>query len=238
MSKILLWDTENSSLDADFGTMLCFGYKYLGEARTHVISIRDFPKLFRQDPTNDREIVKAAYDILSQADMWVTWYGARYDVPFVATRLLEHRNELKHVILPPIPHVDGWWIARNKMKLHSNRLASISAFLGLQEKTAIKPPVWRRALSGHFKSLDYVIRHCRQDVIVLEEAYEVIKALHPTHPNVALMESRLGCPTCGKGVLQRRGVMVTLKKRWIRYQCQHCGAWTKEPEKVAGNRGL
>ena len=232
MPRIILWDTENSSLDADFGTMLCFGYKYLGEGRTHVISVKDFPKHFRHDPTNDREVVKKAYEILSQADMWVTWYGTYYDVPFLATRLLEHRHALKEFVLPPVPHVDGWKIAKYRMKLHSNRLASVSAFLGLEEKTAIKPPVWRKALAGHQASLNYVIRHCRQDVKVLEQAYEAIKPLFTSHPNVALMNNRAGCPTCGKNTMQRRGLMVTLKKRWVRYQCQHCGAWTKEPEKT------
>lgn len=225
MARVLLWDTENSSLNADFGSMLCFGYKWLGERGVTVKSVSDFPK-FKVDPTDDGPLVQEAYKVLSSADVWVTWYGIRYDVPFVATRLLDHRKEFSQTILPPVPHVDGWEIARKKLRLHSNRLASVSGFLGLSEKTPIKPTVWRRALSGHKDSLKYIIAHCKRDVVVLEEVYKVIRPLLACHPNLAMLDGRPGCAVC-KGELQRRGTIVTAKKIWKRYQCQRCGAWSR-----------
>lgn len=232
MPRILLWDTESSELVGDFGNLLCFGYKWLGDSSIRVLSLKDFPRTFQKNPTDDGELVKAAYKILEAADQWVTWYGKNHDVPFVATRLIEHRHP-KLLVLPSVPHVDGWEIARYKMKLHSNRLASVSTFLDIDEKTPIKPTVWRRALSGHIPSLNYVIQHCRRDVKVLEQAYQIIKPLCTTHPNVALMDGRPGCPVCGKNALQRRGTMATTKTRWVRFQCQRCGHWTRESERKA-----
>lgn len=230
MAKVLLWDLESSSLNGDFGAILCFGYKWLGERQAHVLSVADFPR-FHQDPSDDRELVRAAYDILESADLWVTWYGKRFDVPLMATRLLDHREALKRHILPPMPHVDGWEIARYRMKLHSNRLASVSTFLDVEEKTPIRPRVWRRALSGHRPSLQYVIDHCEQDCVVLEDVYQIIRPLLTTHPSVAVMDGRAGCPVCGHDQLKKRGTQVALTRRYQRFQCRNCGTWTREAMK-------
>ena len=115
-AKILFWDIESSDLKADFGIMLAFGYKFLGEEEAHVITISDL-KLFKKDRTDDSELVRLAYDILCSADMWCTYYGSRFDIKFIQSRLLYH----KVGILPPIPHVDLYDQAK-KLSLHSYRL--------------------------------------------------------------------------------------------------------------------
>lgn len=70
--RILLWDLECTSLNADFGYLLCFGYKWFGEKHTRVVSINDFAEPFAEDATDDSEVAKAALAILGTADMWVT----------------------------------------------------------------------------------------------------------------------------------------------------------------------
>lgn len=500
--KIVIWDTENSNLSANFGTMLCFGYKYYGQKKTHVVDVRDFKSTFKKDPTNDLEVVKAASEILSDADMWVTWYGCvtpdqrvltadlrwvpagelragdrllafdetpilghrrawresvvetciplkkrvyeicvsdgtsvkatgdhpwlvpqfhdgrpngyvwkktdelcpgdtfsrllepwreltsrsagrlagifdgegtvgqysrgnngwgkrtfsvqatqnkggvldsiqqhldelgfsfgvssydpenrkvqavaikgglreklrflgsvrpmrllqgldlskletirhdgvrkettvvsirdlgvqeiaglststgtyiaegfgshntKYDVPFLQTRLLAHRKQLspRNLILPPVPHVDGWRIARYQMKLHSNRLASVTDFLGIHQKTPIKPEVWIRACSGHGPSIQYVVKHCYHDVIALEEAHEIISPLMTNHPNLALMSNSKGaCPKCLKFKLQHRGSYTTATTVRKRFQCTACGKWSNAPVSKTGIVGV
>jgi len=230
--RIILWDIECTNLNANFGYMLCLGYKYLGDPKTHVISITDFPA-FRKDPTNDYYIVKAAGEVLSAADMWITWYGSRFDVPYIQSRLVYH----KLPILPPVPHVDGWRIAKYKMRLNSNRLASVTGFLELEEKTPLTGPIWIRAAAGHKPSVKYVVDHCLQDVRVLEQVYNRIKPLMTSHPGMGILEGKLvACPVCGSDKVQRRGYHVTRVRKYHRFQCQKCGAWSNDGQSLASTR--
>lgn len=224
--KIIGWDLEATNLTANFGYILCFGYKVFGEGKPRIISITDFP-LFKKDCTNDREVVKAAAEILSTADAWCTWYGKGFDVPLLNSRLIFHGMKP----LPPVPHIDGWWIARFKMRLNSNRLATVSAFLEVSEKTPLTGPKWIRAAAGHKPSIKYVTEHCAQDVVVLEEVYTRIRPLCSGHPNMALIvRDPDACPVCAvSGKMQKRGFSVTPTTINQRYQCQSCGAWSKAP---------
>lgn len=229
-SNVILWDLESTNLNADFGYLLCFGWKRLGSKGAQVVSITDFPR-FKHDPTNDKDLVIAAAKILSEADVIVGHYSQRFDLPMLQSRLLYHG--LKPI--PPIPHVDTWRIARYEMHLHSNRLASVAAFLGLQEKTPLSGPIWIKASAGHKPSIKYVVEHCRQDVIVLEEAYKKIRCLCKVHPNVALVDGKADtCPICEEtGHMQSRGFRISRTAKTQRFQCQKCGGWSSgKPERV------
>ena len=221
-AKILLLDIEATNLAANFGYILCISYKYFGEKKVMTIKISDSPS-FNKDPTNDKWIVKEISKVINDSDMVVTWYGSKFDIPFIQTRLLGHRLPP----LPSIPHIDGWRIAKYKMKLNSNRLASVSEFLGLENKTPLTGTIWVKASAGNKKALNYIVNHCEQDVIVLEQAYDLIRSLCTTHPNVNLVKGKLAsCPVCGSNKLQKRGFNIARTRKSQRYQCRSCGSWS------------
>ena len=225
--KIQLWDIEATNLNANFGYILSIAVKDLDEKKVRVYSIADYPR-YKKDPTNDKDLVRDAAADLGSAGVWVTWYGARFDVPFVNTRLIGHGLPP----MPPVPHIDGWRIAKYKLKMNSNRLASVSGFLNVEEKTPLNGPIWIKASAGDKKSLDYIVEHNIQDVIVLEQVYHRIRPLITSGPNVSLlqnMESAKGvnaCPICASLRLQKRGLTSTATTRKQRYQCQDCGGWS------------
>lgn len=222
--RLISWDLETSNLNADYGVILCAGWKVVGEGRPHIISIRDFP-LYEKDPTNDREVLKALSDVLLTADCWLTWYGTYFDIPFLNTRLLYHGLP---IVPPNHAHIDGWKTSRNRLKLRNNRLNTVQDFLGLaNEKDAVKGPIWIRAISGDQRALRYIESHCRKDVLVLEEAYERLKPLIIDHPGHGIATKDGACPNCGSTHLQKRGFHLTRTRRYQRYQCQGCGAWAK-----------
>lgn len=234
MARIILWDTESTDLVADFGGMVCMGWKVLGEPRPHILTIRHSPH-FSDRPWDDKHLVKESLKILGSADMWVTWYGMRHDVPFVRTRsLLYNFGDL-----PPVAHVDGWRVAKYRLKLHSNRLASVQAFLSLPtHKTSITPEIWRRANAGHIPSIRYIEDHCYKDVDVLEEAYDRLRPYIADHPNVGMMDDRPdSCPTCGaEGTLTRRGTYTARMRKVFRFKCDGllgCGAWVLGKSNIA-----
>jgi uncharacterized protein YprB with RNaseH-like and TPR domain len=228
--KVLLFDLETTNLAANFGVILCGAWKELSERKIHHVSVLDSPT-FDKDPTNDRLVVKTMAEALSEADVIVGWYSQKFDFPFLQTRLLAHGMPP----MPPIPHVDGWRIARYKMRLNSNRLASASAFLGVEEKTPLSGPIWIKAAAGNRRSIKYVIEHCRQDIVVLEQVYRRIRPLSVAHPNTNVINDLAdGCPVCGAvGRLQKRGWSIARVSRHQRYCCRECGAWSRgKPERA------
>lgn len=233
--NILSWDIEASGLNADFGIVLCVGFKIVGAGKPEVLDILDYR-------TRDGDLIKAERRLLKDvsarllaADVWLTHYGTWFDIPFINSRLLYH----KLPILPPtFSHIDTWKVARNRLKLRNNRLVTISSFLGTEEeKNAIKPEQWIRALGGHQSSMDYIVEHCRRDVVVLEEAYNRLRPLIIDHPNRNLLTDTGGCGTCGSHKIQWRGTKITRTRKYNRYQCQSCGAWgqgTKPVQTLTG----
>lgn len=225
-AKIILWDIETTNLSANFGYVLCVSWKVLGEDKVHTVKITDSPT-FKSDPTNDKYVVQKAAEELSKADIWVTWYGSKFDVPFLQTRLIKHGLP----IMPDIANVDGWRTAKYRMKVSSNRLNTVSEFLGVEEKTPVRGDVWIKAMSGHAPSIRYVVEHCEQDVIVLEQVYEVILPLIKQHPKVFaaggnFTDGRPLCSHCGDKRMIKRGERRTTTGYRSEYQCKNCGCYT------------
>lgn len=228
--KILAWDLECSGLNADFGIILCCGLKEVGKGKPEVLNLLDYTN---EDQDLIRAEKKLLVDIskrLLDCDVWLTHYGIYFDLPFINTRLLYHK-------LPVLPanfnHLDTWRISRNRLKLRSNRLVTISEFLGTEEKkNSIKPEQWLRALGGHRPSMAYIMNHCRKDVVVLEETYKRLRPLVLDHPNRGLIDGRGGCTICGAHKLQARGFHLTRCKKFQRYQCMSCGGWSKSIKPV------
>lgn len=227
--RIIAWDLECSNLAADFGIILTAGFKEVGAGKPEVLNILDY--------TDDGDLIKAEKRLLRDvterlltADVWLTHYGTWFDIPFLNTRLLYHGLP---VVPPNFAHLDTWKVARNRLKLRNNRLATISEFLKtLDEKNPIKPEQWIRALGGHRPSMSYIVDHNRRDVLVLEEVYNRLRPLVLDHPNKGLVDGRGGCSVCGANKLQKRGFHITRTRKYQRFQCRSCGAWSKSVKPI------
>lgn len=216
--KILVFDSESSNLVGDYGRILCISYKWLGERKVHTITIRNSP-VFKSDPTNDKYVVQEFSKVFSQAHMVIGWFSRFHDVPLIDTRLMAY----KLPPLPPVPHWDGWFTAKKKMKMRSNRLASASAFLGLSDKTALKAEAWVKAPTGHVQSLKYVEEHCVADIIVTEQAYNRMKASSYTHFDLSVLQgNERKCPVCLSERYKVTGRWPA-KVAYERLQCLQCG---------------
>lgn len=221
--KLLTFDIEASSLSADFGIVLCVGFKWVGGKKAEVLSIRDYDE---SDPIRaEKLLLKDVRKRLMEADCWIAHFGRWYDTVFINTRLLYHRLPT----LPPnFPLIDTWKTSKNYLKLRNNRLITIQNFLHLKnEKDAIQPEQWIRAMSGHEPSLKYIENHCRKDVEVLEETYMLLRPLIVNHPNTNLVKIGEGCPVCGEDTLQKRGRHITASRAYQRFACTTCGSWSR-----------
>lgn len=228
-SKILFLDIEATSLVADFGKMLCCGFKWAHEKEPFVITMLDYER-----GMGDKKLTADVVKTINSADVIVTWYGARYDIPFINTRVL--RTGTKEFIgLPSSSHIDLWRTSRYKLKLRSNRLASVIDYLQLDnEKTPVKGPQWMDAQlcpkcypEKVNSALRYIVSHCEKDVLALEEAYNILRPLVENHPRVAPKPlGKPGCTNCGSEDFQHRGYASTQSAlRKPRLRCNDCGHW-------------
>lgn len=237
--KIGAWDLETSGLNANGGFIICGSVADpYGKTRTFRI---DKYRGYRGDTCNDLPLVTDLVDYLNDMDLWVTFYGARFDVPFLTTRVIHWNSQGAKIPLPAnVPHIDLWRTARNKLKLHSNRLASVTQLLGHAEKTPLDLPVWLRAAGGHKQSLEYIVEHCEVDARVLADCYITLLPIIAAHPHMGRLEKvpGLSCSNCGSNNVQRRGLYVTPASTRQRLACSECGKWSSVPyreEKVKRN---
>jgi uncharacterized protein YprB with RNaseH-like and TPR domain len=217
----LIFDIETTHLKADFGTVLCIGYKWLDEKKVSVPAITDF-KGWKRDVTDDKALFEAFYPVMVEADILVSYFGKGFDVKYIQAKLLEHGLSF----LPNTPHVDLFYVAKQNMALSRKSLEKVGLFLGCTaEKTPVDGKVWKRAMSGHEASIGYVREHCRADVKLTEEVYMRLRPLVRQHPRVAALGD---CRVCGSTKLQARGRYVSVtsgeKQRVV---CTACGAWDK-----------
>lgn len=221
-ARVLFFDCETTNLNGNFGYLLCISYKFKG-GKINTIKITDFPE-FKKDPTNDKKVVEKFAPIFEQADMVVGWYSKKFDEPYINSRLLYHNLHP----LASVPHIDAWWTCKSRLKLNSNRLASASAFLGVEEKTPLNGRIWVQAMAGHKNAINYVVKHCEQDIVVLEQVYERLLPLIDSHPNVNVgSASPDACPKCGtEGKLHKRGYRWARVSKTQRFKCNACGGWS------------
>lgn len=200
--------------------LLCFAYKELGRGKVKCVARPDF------NDKSDKSLVRAAWGILDGADVVITQNGDRHDLPKLRAKFVEHG------LPPPTPFksIDTKKIFKSQFSFYSNSLNDVSQELSLGEKLDTGGfELWEGCMAGDPKSWAKMKRYNCHDVVLLEAAYERVKAWAPSHPNLALYEDRPGCPVCSSLKIQRRGFHVMKLRRSARFQCQSCSTWFSRP---------
>lgn len=166
------FDLETSNLSADFGVILCGAVKP-AHGRVKVFRADHLNPRWATCRSDDSAVVRAIVNELEKYDIWVAHNGARFDVPFLRTRLLKHG-------MPPLPSkklIDPVLLARNKLRMSFNSLDKVASHLGCNSKTTVEPDKWlQAALDGSRRAMRYIAHHCVQDVLVLEKVIGALKA--------------------------------------------------------------
>ena len=173
--RIGFLDIESSDLNADIGIMLSWCIKPLNKSKIESDCITQKEIL---NFSHDKRILMSLLKAFDNYDLLITQYGTdrKFDIPFIRTRAYRHKVEY---MLPSYMERlmgDTWLTARNKLKLHNNRLDSIANVMGIKiAKTPLDPHIWELARSGHKQSLDYILQHNKNDVLILEQVYKKLK---------------------------------------------------------------
>lgn len=201
--------------------ILCFAYKWLGEKRTHVVALPDFP-LYKKDKHNDLEVVKKLHELFNEADVIIAHNGDSFDQKKVHARFMVHK------LGPPSPYrqIDTKKVARKYANFNSNKLDDLGRVLGLGQKLQTGGfSLWLGCMNGVQAAWNTMKRYNKQDVVLLEQVYLELRPWIKNHPAMNLMEGKLdGCPNCGGTNLHKNGVYhnkVTTVQVW---HCNDCGA--------------
>lgn len=204
--------------------ILCFAYKWLDEKKTHIVALPDF-KLYKKDPTNDREVVQKLHDLFSEADVVIAHNGNSFDQKKSQARMLYHGMN------PPQPYqqLDTKLIARRHFNFTSNKLDDLGEVLKVGKKLQTGGfSTWLGCMAGDKKAWDKMKKYNKQDVVLLEKVYLKMRPWTANHPAVNVIDNLPeACPKCGKGPLQARGYATTKTNRYRRSQCQSCGGWSQ-----------
>jgi len=175
--KLGFLDIEATNLKANFGVVICWCIKPSKAKKIieRCVTTEEMRGNGGQKATRDRGAMEEMGIAMRKFDRLVVHYGTdrKFDFPFLRSRAL--RMGVDFPKYKEIWATDTWNIARRKLCLSSNRLATIADFLHIgMKKTPITSDHWLDALSGNKESLDYILDHCRRDVLILEKVYNKI----------------------------------------------------------------
>lgn len=209
------------------GYVLCFSAKKMGEKRVKSVSLPQFP-IWKKDKEDDSGVVKAAWNLLNDADIVVAHNAKGFDVTTLNTRFI------KLGLPPPSTYkiIDTLEIVKKKFKFPYNGLDSVCQYLGLGEKHETDFQLWIDCMYGKRQAWRTMVKYCENDVILLEELFNKVVPWADTYPNVNLYGQDntdvYRCPKCGSTNVERRGYAFTNVGKYQRYYCKDCGAWSRE----------
>ncbi len=211
------------TMKATISTVICFGYKVYGEdKKAKCISAWDYPKRWNKDVNDDYEVVKAAYDILINADAVVTQNGKRFDWKFLQTRLMIHG-------LPPLPkiqHIDTKVLAKSNLFIFNNSLKELAK--NLTDTTKMENEgwdLWVKTWNRDPKAMKIMVKYCKQDVDSMEKVFIRLRPfIKEINYNVFRKDGVECCPSCGGFEIMKNGTRVTTTKMVQRWICREC--WT------------
>lgn len=234
--KILLLDIETSPYTAlvwgvrkqyltsknllDTASVLCWSAKWLGDDHIYYDSL---------NRNTEEGMLQTVHDLLSEADVVITYNGNGFDIPTL------NREFLKHKMRPPAPYksLDLYQTVRRKFRFASSKLDDVLRELGLAGKRAHGGiSMWYSCMMGDKDAWAEMLEYNCQDVTELEEAYQRILPWISNHPNRSVHDRKQCCPNCGSDSLQSRGTRAYRIGLYQRYQCTSCGHWSRGSKRL------
>lgn len=227
---LLVLDIETTHFKGNFGHLLMWAAKWVGNDDIYTARIDDHPSYGTTPKSymNDKWMVQELIELMNSAKAIIYHYGERFDLPFVNTRSLYWN------LMPPAhpTSIDTWKHARSNLAMTSNRLGTLAEFLNPpdQRKGGLDISQWSIASHGHRPTLDAMLRYNIEDIIATEGVYKRLRPLIRNHPyvadldlNSAIESRRKRCPACGGTKTAAEKVRYTKVYKVERRRCTGCG---------------
>lgn len=210
------------TLSPDLGTIISFGYKFLGEKKAHSINAWDFEN-WNENVNDDSVVCMMAYEVLKEADLIVTHNGRKYDIPYLNNRLMKHGFPPLH----KIRDVDTKVVA-GRIKPYSKSLKHLAQEFKLEElkMSTGGAELWDQVRERNKKAQKKMAAYCEQDVQTLEKLYLQFRPLLKDSETAmySMRHDGLTCDTCGSRNLSKNGTRMQKTGPRQRYTCGNCGS--------------
>lgn len=227
-----VWNTNISPVHiVEPSRMLSFAAKWEHDRRVMFLSEFDFggPENFLDPEIRadyHRVMVTAAWELLNEADVVVTYNGDRFDL-----RRLGQEFRLAGLGQPsPFASVDLYKVIKSEEEWLSHKLAYITERYKLTGKleAGVDFSLWRGCMDGDPKSWRLMRRYNKQDVVTTEEVFHEVSDLPMNLPALALYDEEPifegHCPVCRQQG-QSRGFAYTKTRRYPRFYCPTDKKW-------------
>lgn len=217
-----LSDFPGRTLKATISTIICFGYKVIGEGEAKCINAWDYPN-WEKDVNDDSRLVRDISRIIRTADVIVHQNGKSFDWKFIQTRLLSNRLPP----LPPVLQVDTKNEAKKHLLAFSNSLKHLAAQFTDTEK--MENEGWELWVKVHGRdplAMEVMSTYCKHDILATEALFNALRPMIKTLPNMNhfSLEKNV-CPRCSSHDLRPQGI----RGLFHRMKCFNCKGWTQIP---------
>ena len=178
--RTAILDLETSNLKADYGILLTYCIKPLGSGNIlkGVITAKDIKKGRHGD--EDRRIVTDCIADMAQFDKVITYFGKRFDMPYLRARALH--MDVDFPFFGTIQHIDVFDIVKHRFCMsRKSQEVACRFLLGHTDKTHFDGSIWRDAARGDKKALAEVLDHNIKDVTDLERLYLKVRDFARRH---------------------------------------------------------
>lgn len=160
---------------ANSGIILCASIKAYGVKGVTTIRADKY-KSWKTNKLNQEEFVKDMMKALEDFDIYVAHNGQYFDKPWI------NSVNLRYGLKPTLrfeKFVDPVALSRRHLRLARNSLSSLLDYFDIPEsKTPIRFAYWMEAShNGSRRAMDYIVQHCEQDVLCLEQVYDKVRKL-------------------------------------------------------------
>jgi uncharacterized protein YprB with RNaseH-like and TPR domain len=160
-------DIECSNLSADIGQIVAMGI------------IKDNKKEVRfvEDLEDEKEVLNWLKKELEDCELVVSWYGSKFDIPFVVTRAVINNIDLSKLL--KIPSLDVCEFCKKNLLFSKNNLSDISKVLDIPKNREIGGKdilkLYLKAIRGDKKAKEEIIKHCLDDLEALEKIFKKLE---------------------------------------------------------------
>ena len=173
--------------------IICISYKWKGSDEVHSV---------RWDSNQeDKNLLEVFIKALNEADEIVAHNGDAFDLPWIRTRALANKLEIR----PRYKSIDTLKIARNKFRFPSNKLDDLGDYLGVGRKIKTNRELWVDSVCNKdLDALNKMVEYCNQDVLLLEDVYNklITQELPSTHIGVLNGENKQTSPLTGSNNIE------------------------------------
>lgn len=170
------------------------------------------------------------HELLSKADMLVTYNGDKFDMRHINREFVERGMPRTR----PCASVDMLKVVKKMFNFPHNSLAYVcSVLLGETKLETGGFDLWPAFMAGDPKAERTMMKYNKKDVVLTEKLYKHLLGWIPNHPNVSnecdvIMGDKASdydCGTCGSSKVTLHRPRRTRCFAIRTFQCNKCGGW-------------